>query len=65
MVPPTSSLQPMPWYGDRMTVPTPIERVAASPPLEGMDAAIAAHHSRHFNVIVEEFWQQDWEHGAA
>jgi hypothetical protein len=44
-----------------MTVPTPIQRWAPSPPLEGMEAASAAHHSRHLNVIVQEFWQQSWK----
>jgi hypothetical protein len=65
MVPPTSSLRPMHWNGDCMAVPTPISRLATFPPLEGMEAAIAAHHSRHLDVIVQEFWQQGWECGTA
>jgi hypothetical protein len=52
----------MPWNSDYMTVPTPIQRWAASPPLEGMEADGAAHHSRHLKVIVQEFWQQGWEY---
>jgi hypothetical protein len=55
----------MHWNGDCMAVPTPISRLATFPPLEGMEAAIAAHHSRHLDVIVQEFWQQGWECGTA